>query len=188
MKTAIVYNNKISRYWWMPMIVGLISLGLGIWTLFSPLSGIEFLAYLFAAALVVAGVFNLVFACSASGNYSGWGWPLIVGLLDLIAGVWLYALPPVEMINTFVWIIGIWIIVIAVSEFFHSFMLIRTSPWWIIWMLILLVATIIIAGAFLTNPIQGGVIVWFWLSLSLILFGIYRIMFAARLKTLPNNN
>lgn len=179
-----VFRRNISHLWWIPMITGLISLGLGIWTLCSPSSSIGFLAYVFAAALCVAGFFNLLFAGTASGSYSGWGWPLVIGIIDLICGIWLFAMPAQEMIQTFVWVVGIWIMVEAFSELFHSFMLIRTSPWWILWMILLLIATIVIGFTFLTNPIEGGVIVWLWLALSLILFGLYRISFAARLATL----
>lgn len=184
MKTTLVIKSALSRFWWMPMIVGLISLGLGIWTLSRPEASITFLAYIFSAGLIVAGLLNLIFAVSVSGSYSGWGWSLAVGLLDIIAGVWMFALPAEEMLTTFVFIIGIWILVVAVNELCQSFMLIRVSPWWILWMLLLLIAVIVIAGTFLMNPIEGGVIVWLWLGLSLVFFGIYRITFAARLKTL----
>lgn len=177
-------KSELSRFWWMPMIVGLISLGLGIWTLCSPATSIGFLACVFAAGLCVAGFFNLTFSLSARNQYGGWGWTFFVGLLDIIAGIWLFALPEKQMIYTFVMIVGIWIIVLAVSELFQSFMLIKRSPWWIIWMILLLIAVIVIGSAFLTNPIEGGVIVWFWLGLSLILFGLYRISFALHLKTL----
>lgn len=186
MKTTLIIKDALSRYWWMPMIVGLISIGLGIWTLTSPVSSMIFLAYIFSAGLCVAGIVNLIFAVSVSGSYSGWGWSLAVGILDLIAGIWLFAMPAEEMLTTFVFVVGIWIIVVAVNELCQSFMLISLSPWWILWMLLLLVAVIVIGSVFLMNPVEGGVIVWLWLGLSLILFGVYRIVFAARLKTLAN--
>lgn len=184
MRTTLVIKRALERYWWMPMIVGLISLGLGIWTLCEPSSSILVLSYIFAGCLCFAGMFNCIFAVSVSNLYSGWGWSLALGILDLIAGVWLFAMPAAEMETVFVFIVGIWILVVAVNELVQSCMLIKVSPWWILWMILLLIAVIVIAGVFLTNPVEGGVIVWLWLGLSLILFGVYRIVFAARLKTI----
>ncbi len=186
MKSTLVLKSAMSRFWWLPMIVGLISLGLGIWTLTRPVQSMMFLAYIFSIGFIVAGIFNLIFAVSVSKSYSGWGWSLAVGLLDLIAGIWLFALPPQQMLTTFVFIVGIWILVVAINELCQSFMLIRVSPWWILWMILLLIAVVVIAGVFLMNPIESGVIVWLWLGLSLTLFGIYRISFAAHLKSLGN--
>lgn len=183
---TLIIKRAFQRFWWMPMILGIISLGLGIFTFVCPGLSIKVLAYVFAGCLCVAGLVNIIFSASVTSYYSGWGWSLALGILDIVAGVWLLCMPQQEMIWTFVILVGIWILVVAINEFVQSCMLISVSPWWVIWMLLLLVAIVVIAGVFLSNPIVGGEIVWLWLGLSLILFGVYRIVFAARIKTIGN--
>ena len=56
------------------------------------------------------------------------------------------------------------------------------SAGWTVFSVLLLIATIIMAVVFLSSPIAGGVFVWMWIGLSLIFFGVYRLVFAASMR------
>ena len=60
------------------------------------------------------------------------------------------------------------------------------SPGYVVWMVLMLIATIVFAIIFLSNPIAGGVAVWLYLGISLILFGCYRIALSMQVKSLNN--
>lgn len=86
----------ITRYWWIPMLTGVIALGLGIWCLCSPVTSVPVMAYIFAALICIAGIFNLAFAAFNHRIAPNWGWSLALGLLDLVAGIWMLTLPEEE--------------------------------------------------------------------------------------------
>lgn len=181
-----ILRGNFTKVWWIPLLTGLVSIGLGIWCFLSPAESISFLALLFAACFTAAGILNVCYSFANIRAHSGWGWSLALGLLEIIAGIWLFALPEALLVTTFMWIVGIWIIVSAINSICESTFFAGYSPWAMIWMILLLIATLVFAFIFLSNPIAGGVAVWLWIGLSLIFFGIYRITFAFGIRALTH--
>lgn len=173
----------VSRLWWIPLITGLVCIGLGVWCLWSPTTSLPVLAYIFAGCFCGAGLLNLILAGIGMKLHHGWGWTLALGLLEVIAGVWMFLLPVGTLTVTFMLIAGIWLLVAAINAVCESFVIASVSSGWFIWSILLLVATIFFAIVFLSNPIAGGVAVWIWLGISLITFGAYRLSIASRLKS-----
>lgn len=176
----------VSRYWWIPLLTGLASIALGIWCLCDPSGSIPVLAYVFTACMIVAGCMNIGFAFSSSRVYGGWGWSLALGLMELLCGIWLWCLPMPALAVAFMYIIGVWILVVAINGICESFMMSAVSPLWIIWAVLLLLATVVFAIIFLTNPILSGLTEWIWLGISLLTYGAFRITLAFRIKNLKN--
>ncbi len=177
----IEFESGISNFWWVPLLTGLICVGLGIWTLAAPTTALIMLAYIFAAGLVVAGGINVIFSIAMSRYSAGWGWTLALGILELLSGIWLLALPETTVVSTFIFVVGFFIILAAINSLCEALSLSIFSLWWTIWAVVLLIATIVLGAIFLTNPIGGGVAVWLWISLSFITFGTYRIILAFRI-------
>lgn len=178
MKNTIVTSGPLARLWWIPLITGLASVALGVWCILSPQSSLPVFSYIFAGCMCVSALLNFLLAGINSGPGSGWGWSLALGILELIAGVWLFTLPEATLVETFIIIIGIWILVAAINSICEATMLSYLSPWMTIWMVLLLIATIFFAIIFLSNPIAGGIAVWLYIGVSLITFGIFRISLA----------
>lgn len=175
--------GKLYKLWWIPMVIGLIAIGLGIWTLCAPAESIMVLGYIFAGCLCVAGVLQLVYSGLMSRFSNHWGWSLVIGLLDIVAGVWMFCLPEVQMATTFMLIMGIWLLCVAIDSIAESAVMASYSPGWMIWMILLLVATIFLAIIFLTNPVEGGILVWMWIGISLICYGTYRVSLAFAVRS-----
>ncbi len=172
----------ISRYWWVPLIAGLISVGLGIWCLCDPMTSLPVLAYVFAGCVTAAGAVYCAMAFSATSTYSGWGWMLAVGLLELLCGIWLLCIPQPALTIAFMYVIGIWILVVAINGICEACAMSAISPAWIIWAVLLLLCTIGFGIVFITNPVLSTVTEWMWLGLALITYGLYRISFGYRLN------
>lgn len=183
MKDTFILKKGISRFWWIPLITGLLSIGLGIWTLLCPAESIPVLAYVFAGCMVFAGVLNVAYAFMASNLITGWGWSLALGLLEVLAGVWLFTLPEAQLAMTFVFVIGVWILVAAINSLAEACMMSALSPVWVTWMIVMLIITFVLAVMFLSSPLAGGIAVWLWLGISFITFGVYRLILSARIKT-----
>lgn len=176
------FFKGMSHLWWIPLFTGIIAVLLGIWCLWAPQSSLPIMAYIFAGAFCAAGVLNLVLSGIGMKCHSAWGWTMALGLMELICGVWMFFLPVETLTFTFMIIVGIWILVVAINAVCESFTIAGNSTGWLIWSILLLIATIFFAIVFLSDPIAGGVAVWLWIGFSLITFGCYRISFACRLK------
>lgn len=179
-----VSNGLISRYWWIPVITGIISIAFGIWCLCDPSQSLPVLAYLFAGGMVVAGVLNCSFAFVNTSVYSGWAWSLFLGILELIAGIWMFFIPVPELTVMFMYIIGIWILVVSINGFVECCTMARYNMWYVLFMVILLFCSVAFSIILLCNTIQSLYIEWIWIGLSLLTFGIYRIAFGCSMKNL----
>lgn len=175
--------HSMVGYWWVPLITGLICIGLGIWTFCSPVESMEVLAYAFAILFTISGVIYIGVSCATSRFNSGWGWGLAMGILEVIAGVWLLCLPAMQLTVAFMWIAGFFILFDCIGSA-CSALSYRGGTGWTIFSILFLLLTLFFVFVFLSNPLAGGVVVWMWLGLSLICFGVYRLVFAGQLKTL----
>ena len=184
MKNSVTFRSGLTKYWWIPLLTGLISIGFGIWCFCAPAESLTVMAYVFAGLMCAAALLNFFFAFASSRFDSGWGWSLALGLLEMFCGVWMFSLPTAVLVSTFIFVIGIWIIVAAINSICEACMLSSVSPWWIFWMILLLIATIGFAFIFMSDPIIGGVAVWLWIGISLLTFGLYRIIWATQIKKL----
>lgn len=175
------------RLWWIPFLTGLLGIGLGVWCLLSPTTSLPFLSYAFAACLCLAGVMNMVYACVNTKSHPGWGWSLALGLLEAGCGAWMFCLPEAQVVQTFIFVVGIWILVVAINAVAESVMYASYSPFLMVWMVLLSIAAGVFAVIFLSNPVSGGVAVWLWIGLSLIFYGCYRLVFAFQVKRISRN-
>ena len=85
-------RKGLTSLWWLPMITGLVAIGLGVWSFINPAETLQLFALVFAIALCVAGGMNLMFACF-SGGAPNWGWALVMSLIEIGCGVWMLCMP-----------------------------------------------------------------------------------------------
>jgi len=156
---------------------------MGAWVLFAPASSLPVLAYAFAIGMIAAAVLDLGYAIAASGFHSQWGWGLASGILEMMAGIWLLSMPEAQLVTCFMIIVGIWILVAAINSIAEICVLSAFSAGWLVWSILLLTAAIVLAVFFLTTPLFGGIAVWLWIGISLICYGVFRLVMAARLRS-----
>lgn len=182
MNLNLIYKGGITRYWWMPMLTGLLSIAIGIWCLCSPEESLNILATVFAAILASAGFFNLIFATANAARYPSWGWSLAMGILELVGGIWMLCLPEGALIATFVYIIGFFLIFAVINAICDACTFYGYASDWFGWIMAILLLTLFFAILFLAGPIGGGIAVWLYIGLSFISFGLYRIIIAAKIR------
>lgn len=182
MEKNFIFKGGITKYWWVPLITGLLSVGIGVWCLFSPESSLLTLAYFFAAAIIAAGMFNLVFAIANSKLYPGWGWSLAMGVIEVICGVWMFTMSAPVLTATFMWVVGFYLIFAAINAICDSCTFYGYSNDWFGWILAALLITLLFAVIFMAGPIGGGIAVWLYIGISFITFGVYRLFVAAKIR------
>jgi uncharacterized membrane protein HdeD (DUF308 family) len=85
------------------LLCGLLSMFLGVVLLDRPLLGAAFWTLVLAVYFVAAGLFRVIFALTH--DFSGWGWVLFLGAVDLLLGVLIWKSLP----DAALWVIGTFI-------------------------------------------------------------------------------
>lgn len=165
-------------------MTGLLAVGLGIWCLCSPVESLPVLAYAFAIIFTAAGFFNCVFALINSRFLPGWGWALALGILELVLGVWMLCLPQASLTETFMYVVGFYILFAVINGICEACSVWNGAFSWAGWLVALLLVTLIFTIIFITGPIVNGIAVWLWIGLSFIFFGIYRMVIAFAIRKL----
>lgn len=178
------YLAGITRYWWMPLLTGLVCLGLGIWSICCPSQSLPIIAMAFAICILAVGVFDVIWGIATSRHNPAWGWDLCLGIIDIIAGVWMLNMPTGEMTLTFLYVVGIWLIFAAFNGVGQMFAVSLYNPFATILAVILLVATIFFSFWLILNPISLGVTAWIWIGIALCCYGVFRISISFKIKNL----
>lgn len=94
----------------------------------------------------------------------------------------MFFMPVAEMSTVFIFVAGIWLMCVAVNGMCEAIVMSSYSRSWLVWMILDLIAVIILAVVFLSQPLVGAVTVWLWLGISLICFGIFHLMLSATIR------
>lgn len=171
--------KDMARRWWLILLGGILLVLLGIWTLTSPAAAYLSLSLVFAAGMLMAGIFELSFAFWGAGS----GWTVVSGIIDLSIGGYLLAFPVITM-AVLPLILGFWILIrgfmaIGAALELRGF---GVSGWgWLLFSGILIIA---LAGTILAYPAWGITNIIIWTGAAFIFAGIFRIYLSFRLKEL----
>lgn len=182
MERNYVFKGGITKYWWISLVTGLLAVGIGIWCLCSPADSLMTLAYVFAALMCAAGVINLSFGFANMRFFPAWGWSVGMGILELICGIWMLCLPEPVITLVFIYVVGFYLIFAAINAICASCTVYSFHSDWFGWILAILLVTLLFAVIFMAGPIVGGIAVWFYIGISFICFGIYRMVLAFQIR------
>ncbi|MBV8246116.1 MAG: HdeD family acid-resistance protein [Candidatus Eremiobacteraeota bacterium] len=173
--------EALSRRWWVFLLRGIAGIVLGILAFAWP--GITLLSFVivFAAYLLVDGVFAVIAALSGEAG-SRWGLLLFEGILAIVVAILLWAYPGMSAIF-FIYFFAAWAIVSGIAEIVFGVQLrdVITNEW-----LYVLggIVSIIFGIWVMREPLSGGVaIVWIMGSYA-IAFGIIQLILAFRVRSL----
>ncbi|WP_201584435.1 HdeD family acid-resistance protein [Psychrobacter jeotgali] len=182
-----VVRNSV-KYWYIPLIVGVILIGLGIYTFVSPEASYLALALLFSLSFLISGLFEIAFSIANKDVLDNWGWTLAFGVLTLAVGVLLLINPAISMI-TLAFYVGFLILFRSISAIGYAidFKRYGISDWGVL--MLIGVLGLIFAFLLIWNPILSGMTILIWTGLALITSGIFSVYFSLKLKklnTLPD--
>lgn len=171
------------KHWYLPLIVGVLLIVLGIWTLTTPVESYIMLSIVFAVGFFLSGIFEMFFALS--NKHKSWGWSFALGLLSIIIGLLMILNPAISM-ATLPFYVGFMLL-------FHSILGISSSyemrqygimDWG--WLMLVAVLALIFSFMMLWNPLFAGVSIVVWTGIAFIVIGFYMIYFSTRLIKLNN--
>src|SRR5690349_10902482 len=172
-------SNLLAQNWWAIALRGVFAIAFGIIALFMPGAALLALVLLFAAYMLVDGILAIIAAVRAARQHERWGWLIVEGIVDLIAGgiavVW-----PLATVIAFVLLMGARAIVSGALLLAASFRLHVPHGRW----LMALGGTISVIWGFLLivwPPIGALALIW-WMAAYALFFGVALIVLAFRLR------
>ena len=169
----------LAQNWWAIALRGVFAIIFGIIALLMPGATMLALVLLFAAYLLVDGIFAIIAAVRAARRQERWGWLIFEGLVDLVSGgiaiVW-----PLLTIVAFALLMGAWAIVTGALLLGASYRLNIPHGRWL---MALAGAISVIWGVLLIIwPLIGALVLTWWMAAYALIFGVAMLVLALRLR------
>lgn len=171
------------KYWYVPLIIGILFLGIGIWVFVTPLKSYLGLSVLFSISFFVSGVFEIFFSISNRKTMDSWGWSLAMGILNLVIGVMLLSTPSISILTLPLYVGFVLLfrglMAISLSYELKDYGIIDWGN-----LLAIGILSTIFAIILLWNPLLAGMTIVIWTALAFLTMGGFSIYFSFRLKKL----
>ncbi|MGW8368536.1 MAG: HdeD family acid-resistance protein [Gammaproteobacteria bacterium] len=170
------------RTWWMFLIGGIASVIFGLLAFARPGIALLVLGIFFAAYLLVDGVVS-VWGAVTHRDKDGWWLVLLVGVLSVVLGAYLIAVPPASML-ALVYVVAFIALFIGVTSVSLGWKVRKAvTGEWVLYLIGAL--SILFSLLILFNPGAGSLSVIYMIASWAIIIGLLRIWFAFRVKNLP---
>lgn len=179
--SEISSTESVIKNWWISLIIGILFVVFSFWMLATPGATFEALIVLFSVFMFISGVFEIAFAISNSKSAKGWGWYLIVGIIDLLLGGYLMFHPGL-MALIIPFIIALWLMFRGFSTIGLSMdaqqIGIKGWGWYLTFGILAVICSIMI----IWQPIAGVAAAIYMTAAAFLFIGIFRIIFALGLR------
>lgn len=174
---SYVFNN---RYWWLMIIIGILSILCGIWVFQNPIESYFAMAIYFSLIFILYGINEIIQAFS-NRQTPYWGWGLVTGVIDLIIGFILLG-NLLWTIDVLPYLVGIVLMFTGINYIGQASIMSseRHKSWG--WVLTGGIFTLIFAFLIIFHPLFGALDLIFWTGLAFIFGGISAIVYAFALK------
>lgn len=179
METLLKEVERGVKNWYLPLLVGIILVAVGIWCIFTPLTSYLALSIVFAIGFFVSGIFETVFAIANKSEK--WGWSLAIGIMSIILGILLMSNPALSA-ATLSFYVGFMLLFYSVTGISIAS---RIKEYYDVgWKTLMVVAIlgVILSLIMLFNPGLAGITIVFWTAFAFISMGFFRIYIAFRLR------
>ena len=177
--SADAMGAVLVRNWWAIAVRGVVGILVGLIAFVMPAATMLALILLFAAYMLVDGVFAIIAAVRAARRHDRWGLLVLEGLADIVAGVIAVLWPGITVL-AFVLLVAAWAIISGGLVLAAAFRLnIEHGRWW----LVLGGAVSVAYGVLLIMaPLIGALVLTWWFGAYALVFGIALLILAFRLK------
>lgn len=176
---AAAMRALLAQNWWAIALRGVFAILFGLVALFSPGATLLSLAFLFAAYLIVDGVFGIVAAIRAASHHERWGLLLAEGALNIVMGL-IAALFPVGAVLAFVMVTAAWSIVTGILMVVAALKL--NPAYGRGWLIVSGVVSVLFGLALALSPVVGAVVLTWWMGGYAIAFGAALLVLAFKLR------
>jgi uncharacterized membrane protein HdeD (DUF308 family) len=173
-------SEVLAESWWAVGLRGILGILFGLICLLTPGLAVEVFVILFAAYMLVDGVFAIIAGIKAARNGERWGLLILEGIVDLAAGLVAVLWPAITLV-ALIWIIAIWAVVTGALMLSAAFTLNLDHGRW--WLALGGIASIIFGILLVIEPLIGAVVLTMWIGAYAIVFGIFLLILAFQLHS-----
>ena len=171
-------SEVLADSWWAVGLRGILGILFGLICLLTPTIAVEVFVILFAAYMLVDGVFAIASGIKAARNGERWGLLILEGIVDLAAGLVAVLWPAITLI-ALIWIVAIWAIVSGALMLGAAFTLKLDHGRW--WLALGGIASVIFGILLVIEPLIGAVVLTLWIGAYALVFGIFLLILAFQL-------
>lgn len=171
-------SEVLADSWWAVGLRGILGILFGLICLLTPGLALEVFVILFAAYMLVDGVFAIISGIKAARNGERWGLLILEGIVDLAAGTVAVLWPAITLV-ALVWIVAIWAIVSGALMLWAAFTLNLDHGRW--WLALGGIASLIFGVLLVIEPLIGAVVLTLWIGAYALVFGIFLLVLAFQL-------
>jgi uncharacterized membrane protein HdeD (DUF308 family) len=173
-------NDVLAQNWWAIAIRGVLGILFGIIAFVFTGVTILSIVLVFAAYLLVDGIFAIVAAVRAARRHDRWGMLTLEGIVNIITAAIAVAVPGLTVL-AFVLIIAAWAIITGVLELVAAFRLnIQHGR---VWLAVGGLASIVFGALLIVAPLAGAIVLTWWLGAYALVFGAALLVLASRLRS-----
>ncbi len=173
-------SEVLADSWWAVGLRGIMGILFGLICLLTPGLAVEVFVILFAAYMLVDGVFAIVGGIKAARNGERWGLLILEGIVDLAAGLVAVLWPAITLV-ALIWLIAIWAVVSGALMLGAAFTLNLDHGRW--WLALGGVASVIFGVLLVIEPLIGAVVLTMWIGAYALVFGIFLLILAFQLHS-----
>ena len=169
--------KDVADHWGLVVVLGVLSVILGLLAIAYPGATIVTVSIFFAAWLFVSGIFYLISSFTRDGDTGSRVLSAILGVLSIIIG-WALLRTPFQSVEVFIFVIGIFFLIQGVMTFIGAFARKAGRNWGIASGLLGIIAGIIV----LTYPISSAVTLALIAGIWLVILGIMQVVAGIQLR------
>ncbi len=173
-------SEVLADNWWAVGLRGILGILFGLICLLTPGIAVEVFVILFAAYMLVDGVFAIVAGIKAARNGERWGLLILEGAVDIAAGLVAVVWPAITLV-ALIWLIAIWAIVSGALMLGAAFTLNKDHGRW--WLALGGIASLIFGVLLVLQPLIGALVLTMWIGAYAIVFGIFLLVLAYQLRS-----
>jgi uncharacterized membrane protein HdeD (DUF308 family) len=161
-------SEVLAQAWWVVGLRGILGIIFGLICLLTPGIAVQVFVILFAAYMLVDGVFAIISGIRAARNGERWGLLLLEGVVDIAAGAVAVLWPAITLV-ALVWVIAVWALISGALMLGAAFGLNLDHGRW--WLALGGIASIIFGVLLVIEPLVGAVVLTMWVGAYAIVFG-----------------
>jgi uncharacterized membrane protein HdeD (DUF308 family) len=174
-----ILRAVLVQNWWAVAIRGVLGIAVGVIAFVMPGPTMLALVLLFAAYMLVDGIFAIIAAIRAGRQHERWGLLVLEGLADIVAGAIAVLWPGITAL-AFVLLVAAWAIVSGGLVLAATFRLdIDHGRWWLV---LGGVASIVYGVLLIVAPLIGALVLTWWFGAYALVFGFSLLILSFRLK------
>jgi uncharacterized membrane protein HdeD (DUF308 family) len=165
---ADALSEVLAQAWWVVGLRGILGIIFGLICLLTPGIAVQVFVILFAAYMLVDGVFAIISGIRNARNGERWGLLVLEGVVDLAAGAVAVLWPAITLV-ALIWVVAVWALVSGALMLGAAFSLNIDHGRW--WLALGGIASIIFGVLLVIEPLIGAVVLTMWIGAYAVVFG-----------------